>query len=133
MPRSGSLAEPVESPLRLSVSLATASMVLAIVTCSVFANASVWAGEPAGGRQCGTVLEPNAGTSECVAALRERSWTAAVLLGVALFGAVGAVVLVGSSPPRRRRLLAATAVASLAAVVVSAVLWGGVIDRTFGS
>jgi len=113
--------------------LASACIGLALVTCGVFAHAEVLAGEQAGRRQCGSVLDPNAETSVCATALRERSWKAAGLLGVALFGAVGAVVIAGSDPSKRARRLMAVAVAVGVVVFAGALIWAGVIDRTVGT
>ena len=114
------------------VVVAAASVLLAIAISGVYANARVWAGG-ASVRDCGTAWEPNAVTSPCVDALTERAWVAAALLGLAAFGAVGSVVVAGRSPYRFGRQLAALAASIGVIVVIAGLIWGGVIERTFGS
>ena len=82
----------------LCVAVAAVSVVLAILISGVYTNATVWAGDAGSRADCGSVWEPNAGTSVCATALKERAWAAAALLGIALFGALGAVVVAGRSP-----------------------------------
>jgi CHASE2 domain-containing sensor protein len=112
--------------------MAAVSVVFGTVTSGVYANATVWAGDAGARGDCGTVWEPNAVTNVCATALTRRSWVVATLLGLAWFGALGAVVVAGRSP-RRGRHLTALAVTIAAVVIVGGLVWGGVIDRTFGS
>ena len=115
------------------VVLALVSVGLAIAISGVYANATVWAGDTEGRADCGTAWEPNAVTSACAAALVERSWVAVALLGAALFGALGAVVVVGRSPRGFGRQLVALAATIGVVVIAAGLLWGGVIDRTAGT
>ena len=108
-------------------------MGLAIAVSGLYANATVWAGDAEGRADCGTAWEPNAVTSACAAALAERSWAAVVLLGAALFGALGAVVVVGRSPHGSGRRLVALAATIAVTVIAAGLIWGGVIDRTAGT
>ena len=71
-------------------------------------------------------------TSVCATALKERAWAAAALPGIALFGALGAVVVAGRSPRGRGWQLMALAAIVGACLLVAGLVWGGVIDRTVG-
>lgn len=121
--------------------VAAASVVLAILISGVYANATVWAGDAGSRADCGTVWEPNALTSACASALKERAWAAAALLGIALLGASGAVVVAGRSARLGRDGAALAAWAALAVlvaivgavVIIAGLIWGGVIDRTVGT
>jgi len=126
----------LDSPARLywlCVAAAPASVVLAILISGPYANATVWAGDAGSRADCGTAWEPNAVTSACATALKERAWAAAALLGIALFGALGAVVVAGRSPRGFGRQVAALAAIVGAVVIIAGLIWGGVIDRTVGA
>ena len=116
----------------LCVAVAAVSVVLAILISGVYANATVSAGDAGSRGDCGTVWEPNAGTSVCATALKERAWASAVLLGIALFGALGSVVVAGRSPRGRGWQLMALAAIVGACVLIAGLVWGGAIDRTVG-
>lgn len=105
---------------------------LAILISGVYANATVWAGDARGGADCGTVWEPNAVTSACATALKERAWGAAALLGIALFAALGSVVVSGRPIRGFGRQVAALAATVVAVVLIAGLIWAGVIDRTVG-
>jgi len=113
--------------------LAAASVLLAILVSGLYANAIVSAGTSGARRDCGTVWEPDAGTSDCAAALTSRAWTATGLLGAALVGALVAVVVAGSARGAWRRQIALAAAAAGVLVILCGVIWSGVIDRTVGS
>lgn len=116
------------------VALAVVSIALAVGVSLVFAPATVSAGGPPSGRaQCGTVIEPAASTTECMAALKTRSRVAAGLLGLASWGAIAAALLNGGAPGRRGRPIAVAAVVVTVLTLAAALLRDGVIDRTFGS
>lgn len=117
----------------LSWVLATASVVLAIVVSGVFANASVSAGEFDGRVGCGTVWGASADAGTCARALKARAWLAVALLGVALWGALIAVVVAGSAPQHRGRQVVALTVAVSLIAIVAGRAWGGVIDRGIGA
>lgn len=125
----------LDSPARLSwlcAAVAAVSVGLAVVISGLYANATVWAGEAGSRADCGTVWEPNAVTSACATALKERAWAATALLGIALVGALGAVVVAGRSPRGPGRQVAALAAIVGAGVIIAGLIWGGVIDRTTG-
>lgn len=113
--------------------MVVASVALAISVSLVFATATVYAGAGFGRAQCGTVVEPNAETSECASALKARSKVTAGLLGLASFGALWPVLVTGGSPARRRRRVAIATVCLVLVTVAAAVLRDGVIDRTVGA
>jgi hypothetical protein len=117
----------------LCVAVAAVSVVLAVLISGLYANATVWAGAVGSRADCGTVWEPNAVTSGCATALKERAWAAATLLGIALFGALGAVVVAARSPRGVGRQVAALAAIVGAGVIIAGPIWGGVIDRTVGA
>lgn len=105
---------------------------LSTLISGVYANASVWAGDARGGADCGSVWEPNAVTSACATALKERAWAVTALLGIALFAALGSVVLAGRPLRGVGRQLAALAAIVVAVVIIAGLIWAGVIDRTVG-
>jgi hypothetical protein len=113
--------------------VAAASVVLAIGISGIYANAIVSAGSDFLRQDCGTIWDPNAVTGECAAALEERSWTAVALLGLAVFGTLGAVLVAGRWPGGLRRPLIALAAVIAVIVVIGGLIWSGVIDRTVGS
>jgi hypothetical protein len=115
------------------VAVAAASVVLAITISGIYANAIVSAGDALGRQECGTTWEPNAVTSECADALEERSWTTVALLGVALFGTLGAVLVAGRWPRGIRRPVIALAAVITVLVIIGGLIWSGVIDRTVGA
>lgn len=115
------------------VALAVVSIALAVGVSLVFAPATVSAGPPPGRAQCGTVIEPAASTTECMAALKTRSRVTAGLLGLASWGAIAAALLNGGAPGRRGRHVAVAAVVVTVLTLAAALLRDGVIDRTFGS
>jgi hypothetical protein len=117
----------------LCVAVAAVSVVLAVLISGLYANATVWAGDAGSRADCGTAWEPNAVTSACTTALKERAWVAAALLGIALFGALGAVVVAARSPRGVGRQVAALAAIVGAGVIIAGPIWGGVIDRTVGA
>lgn len=117
----------------LCVAVAAVSVVIAILISGLYANATVSAGDVGSRFDCGTAWEPNAVTTACATALKERSWAAAALLGITLLGALGAVVVAGRSPRGSGRQVAALAAMVAAGVVIAGLIWGGVIDRTVGA
>ena len=96
-----SSSDPQQRRMAFSWALATASVVLAIVVSGVFANARVWADELGSTVVCGTAWEASASTEGCGGALEERAWVAVALLGVALWGALMAVVVAGGAREHR--------------------------------
>jgi hypothetical protein len=125
----------LDSPARLywlSAVVSGASIVLSVLISGVYANATVWAGDARGGADCGTVWEPNAVTSACATALKERAWAATALQGIALFAALGSVVVAGRPLRGFGRQVAALAAIVVAVVIIAGLIWAGVIDRTVG-
>lgn len=104
-----------------------------MVVATVFATASVSAGDLSGRHSCGTVIEPNAVSSTCASALKSRSHVTAGLLGAALFGAMSAVAVAGAPSRRWPRLLTALFLAAAALATAGALLRDGVIERTIGA
>jgi hypothetical protein len=110
-----------------------ASIAVTIVVAVPFGNAIVTAGSEDLRQGCGTAWEPNAVTTACADALKARSWTAIALFGVALLGALAAVLVAARWPASVRSHLAIVGLAVASAVVIAGLLRAGVIDRTVGS
>ncbi len=124
--------DPQQRRMAFSWVLATASVVLAIVVSGVFANARVWAHEFGSTVGCGTAWEASASTGACGGALKARAWVAVALLGVALWGALMAVVVAGGAREHRGQQVATLTVVVGLVAVAAGLSWGGVIDRGIG-
>ncbi len=127
--------EPSGAPARVlwsCVAAVVAALALTLGVCLVYGPATVSAGSELLRSDCGTVWEPAAAHQPCIDALTTRSWTAIVLLGLAAFGALAAVVVAARWPASVTRHLGVAGVAIGLTVLIAGVLRAGVIDRTMG-
>ena len=115
------------------VAVVVASIALTIVIGTLYGTATVSAGSELLRSDCGTTWDPAPATPDCVDALKTRSWTAIVLLGVALFGAVAAALVGSRWPAPVTRHLVVTGAVVAVAVVVAGALRSSVIENLVGA